>query len=85
MAAKVSFQEVSQPMCTSDQPQPINGAANAQIKIRNWPDETDPIHDGTPLIRYMRLEAFLLFLLEEHAGPSCQLCIGSMGVIGRLS
>ncbi len=36
-----------------------------RIKIRNWPDEIDPIQDDTPLIRYMRLEAFLLLLLQN--------------------
>ena len=30
------------------------------IKIRNWPDGKEPIDDNTELIRYMKLETFLL-------------------------
>jgi len=35
------------------------------IKIRNWPDDRDSIQDDTPLVRYMRLEAFLMLLLQN--------------------
>jgi hypothetical protein len=35
------------------------------IKIRNCPDNRDSILDDTPLIRYMRLEAFLMLLLQN--------------------
>ena len=35
------------------------------IKIRNWPDDRDSVQDDTPLVRYMRLEAFLMLLLQN--------------------
>jgi hypothetical protein len=41
------------------EPQPAD--AN-RIKIHNWPDASDPINDETVLVRYMRLETFLLLL-----------------------
>jgi hypothetical protein len=36
------------------------------IKIHNWADANDPINDETRLVRYMKLETFLL-LLDGHA------------------
>jgi hypothetical protein len=41
------------------EPQPAD--AN-RIKIHNWPDANPPITDDTVLVRYMRLETFLLLL-----------------------
>lgn len=36
--------------------------ANDRIKIHNWPDANPPINDETVLVRYMKLETFLLLL-----------------------
>jgi hypothetical protein len=46
-------------------PPPEETTGRASIKIRNWPDNLDPIQDDTPLVRYMRLEAFLMLLLQN--------------------
>jgi hypothetical protein len=35
------------------------------IKIHNWPDAKDPIDDNTELIRYMKLETFLLMAQQS--------------------
>lgn len=37
-----------------------------RIKIHNWPSDSDPITNDTPLIRYMKLETFLLLLLGDQ-------------------
>jgi hypothetical protein len=43
------------------------------IKIHNWRDANDPIHDNTELIRYMKLSTFLLLLDNRLFIPSVRL------------
>ena len=53
---------------TAASSEPPTGAAlpcdpnSIKIKIHNWPDENPPISDDTVLVRYMKLETFLLLL-----------------------
>jgi hypothetical protein len=47
------------------------------IKIHNWPDAKDPIDDSTELIRYMKLETFLLMLNSRVFIPTLE-CLRSM-------
>jgi hypothetical protein len=42
------------------------------IKIHNWPDANDPIDDKTELIRYMKLETFLLMLNSRVFIPTLE-------------
>ena len=53
--------------------QPPNDASG--IKIHNWSDAKDPIGDNTELVRYMKLETFLLMLnsrvFHSYAWMSC--------------
>jgi hypothetical protein len=48
-----------------------------RIKIHNWPDAKDPIHDNTELIRYMKLETFLLMLNSRVFIPTLE-CLRAM-------
>jgi hypothetical protein len=41
-------------------------AHGERIEIHNWPAPYSPITDDTPLIRYMKLETFLLLLLGDQ-------------------
>src|SRR5258708_28526889 len=40
------------------------------IKIHNWADDKEPISDETELVRYMKLESFLLFLSSRVFVPT---------------
>jgi hypothetical protein len=56
-----------------DQSSPdIQSAGTDRIRIRNWPDAKDPIHDDTKLIRYMKLETFLLMLNSRVFIPTLE-------------
>jgi hypothetical protein len=50
---------------STDPPKPEDRDAKGIIRVFNWPGKVDPIDDDTPLIRYMRLEMFLLLLLQN--------------------
>jgi hypothetical protein len=50
--------------------QPIVDAS--RIKIHNWPDAKDPINDETELVRYMKLETFLLMLNSRVFIPTLE-------------
>jgi len=42
------------------------------IKIHNWPNGKDPIDDNTELVRYMKLETFLLMLNSRVFIPTLE-------------
>jgi hypothetical protein len=65
--------------------QPSPGDASP-IKIRNWSGDADPINDNTLLIRYMKLETFLL-LLRRHTVfiPTLKLLQSGDGLEGNIS
>jgi len=48
------------------------------IKIHNWPNGKDPIDDNTELVRYMKLETFLLMLNSRVFIPTLE-CLTTAG------
>jgi hypothetical protein len=51
---------------------PSTEPPHSGIKIHNWPDAEDPIDDNTELVRYMKLETFLLLLNQRLFIPTIQ-------------
>lgn len=58
--------------------QPPNDTSG--IKIHNWSDAKDPIGDDTELVRYMKLETFLLMLNSRVFIPT----LGCLAATDRL-